>query len=162
MDIRDDQMNKTAAIFSILLSMNLHAGQNLTTINNDAHPVIGVWRLNFADTSCYEEYDFRADGRLYTSSNQQQIESSYIIEREPSASGFYKLEEHILKENGGKDCLDMSQNEDTDYVYYLKFSPSEDQFLICLDESDEECIGYFIRQSNPVQPKLQQISATTM
>ncbi|WFO52601.1 hypothetical protein [Aeromonas veronii] len=90
-------MNKRAAIFSILFSMNLHAGQNITTINSYAHPVIGVWRLNFADTSCYEEYDFRADGRLYTSSNQQQIESSYIIEREPSASGFYRLEEHILK-----------------------------------------------------------------
>ena len=118
--------------------------------------------LIWGDGWGYEEYDFRADGRLYTSSNQQQIESSYIIEREPSASGFYKLEEHILKENGGKDCLDMSQNEDTDYVYYLKFSPSEDQFLICLDESDEECIGYFIRQSSPHQQKLQQIAATTM
>lgn len=155
-------MNKTAAIFSILFSMNLHASKNLVTINNDAHPVIGVWRLNFADTSSYEEYDFRADGRLYTSANQQQIESSYIIEREPSASGFYKLEEHIINENGGKDCFDMLQNEDTDYVYYLKFSPSEDQLLICLEESDDQCVGYFIRQTNSDQPKLQQISATTM
>jgi hypothetical protein len=109
------------------------------------HPILGIWRLSLPDLRCSEVYRFRGDGTTLVTSAEEVSESEYSIPDKPSAKGFYKLEDRIVKDNGKKDCAGAIMKVGTRATNFVRFHPSGELFLMCSDESMEACIGPFER-----------------
>lgn len=109
------------------------------------HPILGIWKLNLPDIGCSETYHFRGDGTSLVTSAEEISESEFQIPDKPSAKGFYKLEDRIVKDNGKKDCAGEIMKVGTKATNYIRFHPSGVLFLMCADESMNTCIGPFER-----------------
>lgn len=109
------------------------------------HPILGIWKLSLPDLRCSEVYRFRGDGTTLVTSAEEVSESEYSIPDKPSAKGFYKLEDRIVKDNGKKDCAGAIMKVGTRATNFVRFHPSGELFLMCSDESMEACIGPFER-----------------
>jgi len=110
-----------------------------------AHPILGIWRLTLPDGSCAETYRFRGDGTTLVTSAEEVSESRFEIPATPSASGFYKLKDTIVKFNGKKDCSGVIMSTRPTSIHYIQFHPSGTLFLMCMQESLDACIGPFER-----------------
>lgn len=109
------------------------------------HPIVGIWRLALPELHCVETYRFRGDGTTLVTSKEEISESEYRIPDKPSAKGFYKLEDRIVKDNGKQDCAGEIMKVGTQATNFLRFHPSGALFLMCSDETMEACIGPFER-----------------
>ena len=109
------------------------------------HPVLGIWKLSLPELGCSETYRFRGDGTTLVTSAEEVSESEYSIPDKPSAKGFYKLEDRIVKDNGKKDCSGEIMKVGTRVTNFVRFHPSGALFLMCSDETMEACIGPFER-----------------
>lgn len=109
------------------------------------HPILGIWKLSIPDLGCSETYRFRADGTTLVTSAEEVSESEYRIPDKPSAKGFYRLEDRIVKDNGKKDCAGVIMKPGTTATNFIRFHPSNAIFLMCADESMQACIGPFER-----------------
>jgi hypothetical protein len=109
------------------------------------HPILGIWRLALPELHCVETYRFRSDGTTLVTSKEEISESEYSIPDRPSAKGFYKLEDRIVKDNGKQDCSGEIIEVGTQATNFLRFHPSGALFLMCSDETMEACIGPFER-----------------
>jgi hypothetical protein len=110
-----------------------------------SHPRLGIWILALPQLGCSETYHFRGDGTTLVKSAQEISESEFIVAEKPSAKGFYKLEDRIVKDNGKQDCSGEVMQIGTRATNYLRFHPSGARFVMCRDESMEACIGPFER-----------------
>jgi hypothetical protein len=108
-------------------------------------PILGIWKLSLPEIGCFEVYRFRGDGTSIVTSAEEVSESEFKIPAEPSAKGFYKLEDKVVKDNGKKDCAGQVMKVGTRATNYLRFHPSGVLFLMCADESMNSCIGPFER-----------------
>src|SRR5437868_6399946 len=88
------------------------------------HPILGIWKLSLPQVGCAETYHFRGDGTSLVTSAEEVSESEYQIPAKPSAKGFYKLEDRIVKDNGKKDCAGAITKVGTRATNYLRFHPS--------------------------------------
>lgn len=109
------------------------------------HPILGIWKLTLPDGSCSEIYRFRGDGTTLVTSAEEVSESEYDIPAEPSAKGFYKLQDRIVKDNGKKDCSGEIMKPGAKATHFVHFHPSGALFLMCAEESLDACIGPFRR-----------------
>lgn len=109
------------------------------------HPILGIWKLSLPDLGCSETYRFRADGTTLVTSAEEVSESEYRIPAKPSAKGFYRLEDRIVKDNGKKDCAGAIMKVGTTATNFIRFHPSGALFLMCTDETMTTCIGPFER-----------------
>lgn len=109
------------------------------------HPILGVWTLSLPQIGCTETYHFRGDGTSLVTSAGEVSQSEYRIPARPSAKGFYKLEDRIVKDNGKKDCAGEITRVGTRATNFLRFDRSGALFLMCTDESMQACIGPFER-----------------
>jgi hypothetical protein len=109
------------------------------------HPILGIWVLSLPDGSCSETYRFRGDGTTLVTSAEEVSESVFNIPAEPSAKGFYKLEDRVVKDNGKKDCLGKVTKPGAKMTHYVQFHPSHSLFVLCTDETLDACIGPFRR-----------------
>lgn len=110
-----------------------------------SHPILGIWKLSLPDLGCSETYRFRGDGTTLVTSAEEVSESEYRIPDKPSAKGFYKLEDRIVKDNGKKDCSGAIMKVGTRAINFVRFHPSGTLFLMCSDETMQACIGPFER-----------------
>jgi len=110
-----------------------------------SHPILGIWTLSLPELRCSETYRFRGDGTTLVTSAEEVSESEYRIPDKPSARGFYKLENRIVKDNGKKDCSGEIMKVGTQGTNFLRFHPSGALFLMCSDETMKTCIGPFER-----------------
>ncbi|MDO8439368.1 MAG: hypothetical protein Q7S67_03925 [Telluria sp.] len=110
-----------------------------------SHPILGIWKLTLPDGSCSEIYRFRGDGTTLVTSAEEVSESQFSIPAKPSAKGFYKLEDRVVKDNGKKDCSGAIMKIGARATNYIHFHPSGSLFLMCADESLNACIGPFRR-----------------
>lgn len=110
-----------------------------------SHPILGIWKLTLPDGSCSEIYRFRGDGTTLVTSAEEISESEFTIHPEPSARGFYKLEDKVVKDNGKKDCVGATTRIGSKATHFLHFHPSGAMFLMCASESLDTCIGPFRR-----------------
>jgi hypothetical protein len=86
-----------------------------------------------------------AHGTMAVTSGAEQVESEFAIDIEPSARGFYRWVDRVVRSNGRPDCLgDTSAvgQVATNDVIVLR---SGRAFLLCEDESLDSCIGPFRR-----------------
>jgi hypothetical protein len=132
----------------LLYSAVSYAEQQETTPKNIDSIILGEWEFHVPGTECYERHNFKDDGILYSHASEQVLTSKYNIASTPSLSGFYTLDENILTDNGGNDCLGMPMPDMSDYTFHLVFSSSGNEFLMCLEEKYETCIGPYIRVLN--------------
>jgi hypothetical protein len=109
------------------------------------HPILGIWKLALPELRCSETYRFRGDGTTLVTSAEEISESEYSIPDKPSAKGFYRLEDRIVKDNGKKDCAGAIMKPGTRATNYIRFHPSKAIFLMCADETMNTCIGPFER-----------------
>jgi hypothetical protein len=112
------------------------------------HPLLGIWKLTLPEIGCSETYRFRGDGTSLVLSAQEISESEFHVPPKPSAKGFYRLEDRIVKDNGKKDCVGQVTKVGTSATNFLRFHPSGALFLMCADESMDSCIGPFERVSS--------------
>lgn len=131
---------------ALTLSLALLAGAAAQAKPPSAdHPILGVWRLTLPDGSCSETYRFRGDGTTFVTSADEVSESEFDIPAQPSAKGFYKLTDHIVKDNGKKDCIGGITKIGTKATHFVQFHPSGSLFVMCEKESLDACIGPFLR-----------------
>jgi len=109
------------------------------------HPIVGTWKIWLPGLSCGETYRIHADGTSDVVSADEVGESSFTIADEPSPSGFYKMVDTIVKDNGGKDCAGAVMTIGDTSTRYLIFHPAGTSFLMCIKEDTTECIGPFVR-----------------
>ncbi|MES2152274.1 MAG: hypothetical protein V4508_21045 [Pseudomonadota bacterium] len=130
----------------IVLSLALLlAGQAVAAAPVSNHPILGIWRLMLPEMQCAETYRFRGDGTTMVISAEEVSESRFEIPAEPSAKGFYKLEDTIVKDNGKKDCAGEVMKVGSKATNFILFHPSGQLFLMCAAETMDSCIGPFHR-----------------
>jgi len=110
-----------------------------------AHPLLGIWVLAIPQFGCSETYHFRGDGTTLVTSADEVSESEFTVAEKPSAKGFYKLDDRIVKDNGKQDCSGEVMKPGTRATNYIRFHPSGARFVMCRDETMEACIGPFER-----------------
>ena len=110
-----------------------------------SHPLLGIWILSIPQFGCSETYHFRGDGTTLVKSADEVSESEFTVADKPSAKGFYKLEDRIVKDNGKQDCAGEVMQIGSRATNYLRFHPSGARFVMCREESMEACIGPFER-----------------
>jgi hypothetical protein len=130
----------TIAILSLAMAAGAHAAPPAAS-----HPILGIWRLTLPDGSCSETYRFRGDGTTLVTSAEEISESEFDIPAKPSAKGFYKLTDRIVKDNGKKDCSGAIMKVGTKATNFIQFHPSGGMFVMCVRESLDACIGPFER-----------------
>lgn len=133
------------ALLVVLLLASLAASPAFAVPPAANHPLIGVWRLSLDGGMCFETYRFRQDGTSLVTSAGEVSESDFAIGAQPSARGFYKLEDRIVKDNGKPDCSGEVMKVGAKATNYLQFHPSGDMFLMCASEALDVCIGPFQR-----------------
>ncbi|HEX4583851.1 MAG TPA: hypothetical protein VH183_03415 [Burkholderiaceae bacterium] len=109
------------------------------------HPILGTWIFAVPDTDCEETYYMRQDGTTLVTSGQEVAESVYEIADEPSANGFYKSIDRIVKDNGKPDCAGGITKVGAEVTNYIRFHPSSNMMIICKDESLKACFGPLFR-----------------
>ena len=109
------------------------------------HPILGIWKLTLPDGSCSEVYRFRGDGTTLVTSAEEISQSEFDIPAKPSAKGFYKLEDRLVKDNGKKDCVGQIMKAGATATHFIHFHPSGSLFVMCVAESLDACIGPFRR-----------------
>ncbi len=109
------------------------------------HPILGTWIFAVPETDCEETYYMRQDGTTLVTSGQEVAESVYEIDDEPSAKGFYKSTDRIVKDNGKPDCAGDITKVGSQVTNYIRFHPSSNMMIICKDESLDACFGPLYR-----------------
>jgi hypothetical protein len=109
------------------------------------HPLIGTWVIT-APNGCAETYEVRADGTATITSADEIAESRLTLSDQPSARGFFKWTEKVVKDNGKKDCSGDMGEVGKVSVSFVLLSPDKDQFAMCEREDRATCIGPFKRK----------------
>jgi len=113
-----------------------------TNTNYEGHPIIGTW--NFDMNGCTETYEFLPDGTRNCTSAEEIVQAAFIIASQPLDSGFYKMTDRVIKDNGKRDCSGSTKDMTGDVVdLYVKFNPRMDQIVFCFDQSFDKCFGPF-------------------
>ena len=107
------------------------------------HPLIGAWRVSV--DGCAEIYRIDRSGSMRVTSNQQVSTSRIEVSDQPSGKGFYKWVDTVVDDNGKKDCGGNITPVGDVAVNYILMSPKRDRFLMCSEESEQTCLGPFVR-----------------
>ena len=110
-----------------------------------SHPILGIWQLTLPDGSCSEIYRFRGDGTSMVTSADEISESEFTIPAQPSAKGFYRMDDKVTKDNGKRDCTGSITKIGSKVTHFIHFHPSNRLFVMCVAESLDACIGPFRR-----------------
>jgi hypothetical protein len=110
-----------------------------------SHPLLGIWILAIPQLGCSETYHFRGDGTTLVKSADEVSESEFTVAEQPSAKGFYRIEDRITKDNGKQDCSGEIMKPGTRAINFIRFHPSGARFVMCRDETMDACIGPFER-----------------
>lgn len=130
---------------ALVLSLATLAAPLQAAPPSPSHPILGIWRLTLPDGSCTEIYRFRGDGTSLVTSAAEISESEFSIPAEPSAKGFYRLDDKVVKDNGKLDCTGTVTKVGSKVTHFVQFHPSGLLFVMCAAESLDACIGPFRR-----------------
>ena len=68
------------------------------------HPFLGAWQLTRRDDDCAEIYRIDRSGHTLITSADEVAQSTFTMSDQPSARGYYKWVDTLVKDNGKKDC----------------------------------------------------------
>ena len=109
------------------------------------HPFLGAWQLTNEDNDCAEIYRIDRSGRSLITSADEVAQSTFTISDQPSARGFYKWIDTLVKDNGKKDCWGQITKPGKTTTRYVMMNPAKDRFIVCLAEDGRQCFGPFVR-----------------
>jgi len=108
------------------------------------HPLIRAWALKARDGRCTEIYRISREGTSLVTSADEVAQTRFEVSDRPSAKGFYKWVDTIVKDNGKKDCGGQVTKPHTTTSYIL-MNETNKAFISCESESARACIGPFVR-----------------
>jgi hypothetical protein len=133
-------LNRIICVLGLLTCLAAHAATKSPTPS--ANPILGAWTWTREANNCVETYTYHADGTEQVTSGDEKSDSVYQISSSPSAQGFYKLTDKVLKDYGGKDCADdASDSTGQESSVFVVFHPEGDMYLVCQTESMDNCFG---------------------
>jgi hypothetical protein len=130
---------------ALVLSLAILAAPLQAAPPTSTHPILGIWQLTLPDGSCSEIYRFRGDGTSLVTSADEISESEFSIPAQPSAKGFYRMDDKVTKDNGKLDCTGAVTKIGSKVTHFIHFHPSGLLFVMCMAESLDACIGPFRR-----------------
>ena len=63
---------------------------------------------------------------------------------QPSAKGYYKWVDTLVKDNGKKDCWGQITKPGKTTTRYVMMNPAQDRFIVCSAEDGKQCFGPFV------------------
>jgi len=109
------------------------------------HPLIGAWQISTADGSCAETYRIDRGGTSLVTSADEVAETRFVISDQPSAHGYYKWIDTLVKDNGKKDCSGQVTKAPRTTTNYILLNPAGNRFIMCAAEDGRQCIGPFVK-----------------
>jgi hypothetical protein len=110
------------------------------------HPLVGTWRLTFAESGCFEIYDVHADGTTRVTSAEEVAETEFQIATELTGNGFYKWVDKLVKDNGKPDCMGAISKVGTVTTNFVRMHRNGRQFIMCRQEDLDTCFGPFVME----------------
>ena len=130
----------------MFISNIIQASESSSEINYSGHPIIGSW--SFTYNNCVETYQYHENGIRKVTSNQEIVEASFTISNNPLASGFYKINDKVLSDNGKPDCEGSTKDMSGDIVnLYAMFNSAQDKVIFCFEQNKNRCFGPFTKVS---------------
>jgi len=109
------------------------------------HPFLGAWQLTRNDDDCAEIYRIDRSGHTLITSADEVAQSNFTISDQPSARGYYKWVDTLVKDNGKKDCWGQVTKPGRTTTRYVMMNPAKDRFILCTAEDGRQCFGPFIK-----------------
>jgi hypothetical protein len=109
------------------------------------HPLIGAWQLTSRDGGCAETYRIDRGGTTLVTSAEEVAETRFTMSDQPSAKGYYKWVDTLVRDNGKKDCSGQVTKPGKSTTSYVLLSPAGNRFLLCGAEDGKQCIGPFVK-----------------
>jgi len=133
--------------FALALLVASANAQEATRIPLPAdHPLVGSWRAEMPALKCFEEHEIRADGTRTSVSADERAEAEYSISAFPSAKGFYRWTDRVVRTNGKPDCTGHLTPVGQVSVNYAIVLPDGQRFLACTAEDLKTCFAEFRRK----------------
>jgi len=111
-------------------------------VDQASNPLVGTWEWTNIKNGCNETYIFSTDGSSHITSGTETSTARYVLSEQPSGKGFYKVTLTIVKDHGGQDCSEeVVDNTGQEYINFLAFHPSGNQYVVCEKETIDSCIG---------------------
>lgn len=131
---------RLVAVFALLAATILPTSQAQTAPNDS--PLVGTWSWTLFNGKCTETLQYRADGKLLSTSGEAVTEWRYTTNSTPDAQGFYKLVEISTRHNAKKDCSgDVVDEVGVDVTKFIQLNPAKDLLIICKAANLEACYG---------------------
>jgi len=109
------------------------------------HPFLGAWQLTREDDSCAEIYRIDRSGRTLITSADEVAQSTFTMSDQPSARGYYKWVDTLVKDNGKKDCWGQITKPGKTTTRYVMMNPKQNRFILCTAEDGKQCFGPFVK-----------------
>lgn len=131
-------MKKLLFIVSIILAFTACSDVKKQNIDYTGHQILGTWYYHV--DGCIEKWDFLKDGTRMSKSKEERTENSFSISLEPLESGFYKINDEVLKDNGKDSCSGPSSDKTGEIIeLFLLFSEDKKSFQVCGYEDISSC-----------------------
>jgi hypothetical protein len=109
------------------------------------HPMLGAWQITRRDDGCAETYRVDRSGRTLVTSADEVAQTRFTLSDQPSAKGYYKWVDTLVKDNGKKDCWGQVTKPGKTTVRYVMMNPARNRFIICTAEDGAQCFGPFVK-----------------
>ena len=109
------------------------------------HPFLGAWQITRRDDACAEIYRIDRNGRTLITSADEVAQSRFTMSDQPSAKGYYKWVDTLVKDNGRKDCWGQITKPGKTTTRYVMMNPAQDRFIVCTAEDGKQCFGPFVK-----------------
>lgn len=108
--------------------------------------IVGTWEWTRKKNGCFEQYVFRDNGTVSIKRGEEQTENTYLMSWAAEPGGRYKLTITTVKDNGGRDCDDATEdNAGRRSVVYVLFSQSRESMIHCNSPAGTDCTGLMRR-----------------
>jgi len=109
------------------------------------HPFLGAWQITRRDDDCAEVYRVDRSGHTLITSADEVAQSAFSMSDQPSAKGYYKWVDTLVKDNGKKDCWGQITKPGKTTTRYVLMNPAQDRFIVCTAEDGKRCFGPFFK-----------------
>jgi hypothetical protein len=104
--------------------------------------LVGTWEWTRKKNSCSEQYVFREDGTLLIRRGDERTENTYLMSWTPEPNGRYKLAMTTVKDDGGRDCADSTEDSTgRRSIVYILLGQSRETMILCDSPAGADCIG---------------------
>ena len=110
------------------------------------HPLIGAWQFTIPNGACSETYRIDRGGTTLVTSADEVAETRFTLSDQPSAKGYYKWVDTLVKDNGKKDCGGQVTKPGKTTTNFIKMiNEAGTAFVMCGAEDGKQCIGPFVK-----------------